>query len=190
MGKLLSNSFDEKSENEEKKESTSDQIRSLIGNDIFCPKCGAENYFESDKNSPLLDYFCKKCNVKLNVFWDTYHDGYMPAYYCEACKELSFNDQKFCISCGLTKAMIERLDEIGSDDYKPRRQKWFIIRDTETDWEKLTSGRKGKVRKINPHHPKARRNRILYNLFITIIILTVIAAAIMMIIYPIYFCNW
>lgn len=175
----MTNSFDEKAGNEKKKESTSDQIRSLTGNDIFCPKCGAENYFESDKNNSLLDYFCKKCNVKLNVFWDTYHDGYMTAYCCEACKELTFNDQKFCISCGLTKAIIKRQDEIMSGDYKPRRHKLFIAKDAETEWEKFMSGRNGKVTGVNPKHPHARKIKIILIICFIMLIPLIIAAAIL-----------
>lgn len=189
LGLILSNSFDEKSGNKKQKQSTSDRIRSLVGNDIFCPKCGTENYFELEKNSIILDHFCKKCNVKLNVFWETYQDGYMPVENCEACEELTFNDQKFCISCGLTKAMIERLDEIGSDDYKPKRQKWFIIKKAETWNEKFFSGRSGKVRKLNPHHPKAYRNRILYILFYIMIVLLAAVAGVFSVIYPM-FSNW
>ncbi|MBK5112414.1 MAG: hypothetical protein KGD59_06845 [Candidatus Heimdallarchaeota archaeon] len=85
----------------------------------------------------------------------------MPVENCVACKELTFKDQKYCISCGLTKAVIEKLDEIESGDYKPRRQKLFITRDAETEWEKFSSGRNGKVRGINPKHPHARKAKII-----------------------------
>ncbi len=186
---ILTNSFNEKFEDEDKKELTSKQLRNLIGNEIYCPKCGAENYFEESGEETETDYFCKDCKVKLNVYWKAYLDGFMQIKQCEACKGLTFKDQKYCISCGLTKAVIERLDEIESGKYKPKRHKWFITIEVDA-LDRACFYPSGKRRIINPHHPKARRNRILFYSCITILILSFIAFGIMIIIYPIYFCNW
>jgi hypothetical protein len=153
----------------------SKELLSLTGKEVFCPKCGTENYFESQEEESKTDFYCKKCNVKMNIFWKTYLDGFMPVEQCEACSELTFKDQIYCVSCGLTKAVIERLDDIESGTYKPKRHKWFILEEVDA-LDRACFYPSGKRRKLNPHHPKARRNRILTNLGIIIIILIVVAA--------------
>ena len=128
MGLKITKSIDEKLEGEEEKDFKNKQLRSLIGNEIYCPKCGTENYFEPSKDKMITEHHCKKCKVNLSIFWDTHQDGFMPIEHCEACEELTFKDLKHCISCGLTKAVIKRLDEIESGKYKPKRHKWFITK--------------------------------------------------------------
>lgn len=159
----MSFSFDKNNENEEKKVQYQKQLCNLTGNTIFCPKCGVRNYFEIKDSS---DYLCTNCSSKLNVYWDTYVQGYLMIDYCPYCKELTFKDLEFCISCGLSKLDKNKRPII-------HQEPLFITIKSDTLYEYLNQGKYYKV--LNPKHHKAKKIKLFALIcFLSWIVLSII----------------
>ncbi|NHJ32734.1 MAG: zinc ribbon domain-containing protein [Asgard group archaeon] len=77
------------------------QLRSLTADYVFCPKCGAENAFNLSRAGKQLNYFCKRCSIKLNNYWTEFQNGQQLLANCKNCQQLTFESAKYCIYCGL-----------------------------------------------------------------------------------------
>ncbi|MFW9923573.1 MAG: hypothetical protein ACFFDW_09850 [Candidatus Thorarchaeota archaeon] len=97
----MSYSFDQGNEQfiDEEKENTNVSFPDLITDIIYCPKCGTEN-FPSITSGFVQNYFCSRCDIKLNDFWDGLKQGITTLVSCEQCNKSTFTECKFCINCG------------------------------------------------------------------------------------------
>jgi len=91
-------------------------LRSLTASHIFCPKCGHRNIFKLSNTGTQLVYFCKRCSAKLNAYWDSYQNGEIAIAYCKVCLQVTFEELKYCISCGMQReaVAVKRSQEISS----------------------------------------------------------------------------
>lgn len=76
----------------------SKDIPNLIGEVIYCPKCGVVNLFDQISTNQIC--FCERCETKLNDIWDKFQEGKIDAKICDSCKKTTFSLQKYCIVCG------------------------------------------------------------------------------------------
>ncbi|MGC9780669.1 MAG: hypothetical protein HZR80_15610 [Candidatus Heimdallarchaeota archaeon] len=76
------------------------RLRELTDDFVFCPKCGTKNSFEIRQTEIKLKHFCKRCSARLNDFWDKFYDGKLTDACCKACQQPTFEEHKYCISCG------------------------------------------------------------------------------------------
>lgn len=78
-------------------------IREITDGDVFCPKCGKRNNFSFGKPGETTNYYCAYCHGWLNYYWEEYQKGEITLNNCEACQQPTFDQEKFCISCGLVQ---------------------------------------------------------------------------------------
>jgi len=100
VGYLLDDPFNDMTPAKVDEFEDSSQLRTLTASYIFCPKCGNKNAFSLSSSGSQLVYFCSRCSVKLNTFWDDYYEDEMIIANCRSCQQLTFKDLKYCISCG------------------------------------------------------------------------------------------
>ncbi|MHA1124319.1 MAG: hypothetical protein ACTSO7_09415 [Candidatus Heimdallarchaeota archaeon] len=67
---------------------------------IFCPNCGLENFPKNEPTTNTTVYFCKRCNLKLNDFWEKYDNKKLKLMTCKSCEKKTFRMQGYCINCG------------------------------------------------------------------------------------------
>jgi len=105
----VSYTFDPSIEDEEKlTEQSISPLLSLTDNNIHCPKCGTINSFKNDPVGTRLNYFCERCSVKLNDYWDAFQNGKNKLIKCKSCKELTFDGTKYCVFCGSIDRVVAR----------------------------------------------------------------------------------
>ena len=83
-------------------------LRSLTDDFVFCPKCGTKNQFRISSSGTELNYFCDRCSERLNDFWEEAYTGQLETVICEACQQPTFEEMKYCISCGSLQRMVAR----------------------------------------------------------------------------------
>jgi len=127
MGRLLEEPFDGITPAKKDEFADEDQLQSLTDKFIFCPKCGYRNTFELSKTGTQLVYFCKRCSVKLNIYWDSYQNGEITIANCKSCQQVTFKELKYCISCGLQqkRVALKRSKEISKHIPKQKEGIWF-----------------------------------------------------------------
>jgi len=74
------------------------ELRDLLADFIFCPKCGTKNSFID--NPFATRHFCVRCSVILDKFWEDYLNGNAIPSNCKICHQLTFQKLKYCTSCG------------------------------------------------------------------------------------------
>jgi predicted nucleic acid-binding Zn ribbon protein len=79
-----------------------DILRDIVGEIIFCPKCGTRNDFTS-VSSTQTSFFCQRCSTKISDYWESFRKGKMQITGCELCSQQTFVTHKYCISCGEIK---------------------------------------------------------------------------------------
>ena len=178
-GKLLSISFGKTGEDEEKETPTPKQLRNLTDSYVFCPKCGANNNFELSKKGTLLNYFCKICGTKLNDYWEDFQNDLITVTDCVNCKQYTFEEPIFCISCGLPKWVFQVSKKTVSESSsfgKESEERLFIYKRSKTTAERVL-GLGGL--QVNPKHPEAGKMKTI--LCIVSIFLMIIAVVLMVI---------
>jgi len=178
-GKLLSYSFGKTGEDEEKETLTPKQLRNLTDSYVFCPKCGANNNFELSKKGTLLNYFCKICGTRLNDYWEDFQNNLITVIDCVNCKQYTFEESKFCISCGLPKWAFQVSKKTVSESSsfgKESEEGLFIYKRSKTTAEKVL-GLGGL--QVNPKHRDAGKMKTI--LCIGSIFLMIIAVVLMVI---------
>ena len=45
-------------------------------------------------------YFCPRCSSNLNNIWDKFYEGQLTDIPCKSCQQPTFEEHKYCISCG------------------------------------------------------------------------------------------
>ncbi|MHA1124387.1 MAG: hypothetical protein ACTSO7_05960 [Candidatus Heimdallarchaeota archaeon] len=111
----MPDSFQKKSDFEEKDRFADyPQIVSLTDDIVYCPKCGTINSFNKSKSGRMLNYFCSRCGLRMNDFWDRYLDGHIDSIKCRKCSQSTFKGSMYCIACGTRqeKAFSDRAGEI------------------------------------------------------------------------------
>jgi len=99
-GELLY-SFDKKSnDKDDEGKEVPFTLRSITGEDIFCPNYGIMNFFEDDFATINRNYFCKNCSVRINVYWEKFAKKQMSVINCEICNQTTFALPKYCIYDG------------------------------------------------------------------------------------------
>ena len=82
------------------------QIPSLTDDIVYCPKCGTINSYK--KSGRALNYFCSRCSLNMNDFWDGYLEGHIKQIRCKSCQQSTFDGSTFCIACGAKQEKIFR----------------------------------------------------------------------------------
>jgi len=90
------------------------QIPSLTEDIVFCPKCGAINSYKKSRSGKTLNYFCSRCSLNMNNYWDGYLEGHIGSVRCDLCRESTFEGAVYCIACGAKqeKVVNERIKKI------------------------------------------------------------------------------
>lgn len=110
------------------------RIRPLVSAEVFCPKCGKHNSFKLSSQGKMLNYFCDRCNRRLNDIWETYKENKIDLILCGICQEWTFKDQSYCINCGrkviITEPdLVEKvfdLEEI-EEEKKELKKRYLIV---------------------------------------------------------------
>jgi hypothetical protein len=84
------------------------QFRSLTDDFVFCPKCGTKNMFKLSQTGTELNYFCERCSVKLNDYWEGTSTGQLAIAMCKTCQQSTFEELKYCIVCGSIQGKVAR----------------------------------------------------------------------------------
>lgn len=84
------------------------QVRSLTDDFVFCPKCGTKNIFKLSRTGTQLNYFCERCSEKLNDYWEGAFTGQLSIAMCKACQQSTFEELKYCVSCGSIQRRVAR----------------------------------------------------------------------------------
>lgn len=73
-------------------------LRDFSSDFFFCPKCGSKNSFIEQPS--FTRHFCRGCSIILDEFWEEYQTGNNPLTNCLSCHQLTFQKQRYCVSCG------------------------------------------------------------------------------------------
>ncbi|MGC9781453.1 MAG: hypothetical protein HZR80_19580 [Candidatus Heimdallarchaeota archaeon] len=105
----MSYSFDDTIDLDEEIEyKKENQLRSLTDDFVFCPKCGKKNSFTLSKTGSELKYFCERCSERLNDIWNEFYKELISIVNCKTCKQPTFDEYKYCTSCGSLQKKVAR----------------------------------------------------------------------------------
>jgi len=84
------------------------QIPSLTEDIVYCPKCGTINSYKKSRSGKALNYFCSRCSLNMNDFWDGYLEGHIKQIRCSSCQRSTFERLTYCIACGTKQEKVFR----------------------------------------------------------------------------------